>query len=205
MIAENKAMHAVQLAFRQTMDAFARPGTVHSVVADDRWGSPEAGMSAPLEGLVRMFVDQAVDFAVSGGASRTERFVLEETRSRAVPLPDAAFVIVPCADEEALSEAVRGARGGSFVSPEKGATVLAAVGRLSQEPFEGACGIEVEGPGVKGTQRFYSDVCAWAEARRSRGDEYPCGIEIALVAEDGSLVAVPRSSSVRVLAQEGGR
>lgn len=205
MIAENKAMHAVQLAFRQTMDAFARPGTVRRFEVDDRWGSSAAGMSAPLEGLVRMFVDQAVDFAVAGGDSRTERFVVEETRSRATELAEAAFVVVPKADEEALAQAVAAAHGGSFLAPEKGATVLAAVGLLSQEPVEGAARIEVEGPGVKGVQAFYADSLAWVEARRARGDEYPCGIEIALVAQDGSLVAIPRSSSVRVATSEGGR
>lgn len=205
MIAENKGMHAVQLAFRQVMDAFARPGTVHVVVADDRWGSSAAGMSAPLEGLVRMFVDQAVDFAVAGEAPTVERFVIEETRSKVAPLPEAGFVIVPAADEGLLAKAVREACGGSFVSPEKGATVLAAVGRLSQSAFDGAFAIEVEGPGVKGVQRFHSDACAWVEARASREDEYPCGVEIALVAEDGAFAAIPRSSLVRVVELEGGR
>lgn len=205
MIAENKTMHAVQLAFRQVMDAFSRPGTVHSVVADDKWGSSAAGMSAPLEGLVRMFVDQAVDFAVADGATGAERFIAEETRSKATSLSEAAFVIVPVADEKTLAKAVSGARGGSFISPDEGATVLAAAGRLSQDAFDGAFRIEVEGPGVKGVQAFYSDSCEWAFARAARGDEYPCGIEIALVTDEGVLVAIPRSSAVRVVEPEGGR
>ncbi|MFR3092372.1 MAG: phosphonate C-P lyase system protein PhnH, partial [Eggerthella lenta] len=56
------------------------------------------------------------------------------------------------------------------------------------------------GTAARGANRFAVDRVDWLRARDARGDEFPCGIEIVLVDPEGRIVAVPRSSSARRLA-----
>ena len=60
--------------------------------------------------------------------------------------------------------------------------------------------VALQGPGVERENRFAVDRVDWLRARDARGDEFPCGIEIVLVDPEGRIVAVPRSSSARRLA-----
>ena len=65
MIAGDEDLHRMQRAFRGVLDAFARPGTVHSV--EPAPGNPvrPVALDASLEQVVRLFVDQAVTFFVA--------------------------------------------------------------------------------------------------------------------------------------------
>lgn len=192
----------MQRAFRQVMDAFARPGTLHGLPVD-AVSCASCGLGASLDTLARLFIDQATTFALCGDEG-ARRALATETRSVAVDLDRAAFIVVPReAGDEAMRTAIGQACRGTLVSPEKGATVLCACGRLSDCPEEGLYGFAVTGPGVKGVNRFYADTDAWARARMARADEYPCGIELVVADEAGRIVAIPRSSTVVI--EEGGR
>ncbi len=195
MISQDAEIHRMQHAFRAAMDALAHPGRVRVLPVDLGKAAP-TGLDPALDTAVRMFVDQAVTFAFLGDAVR-ERAIASETRSRAQGAAQAAFVIVPPdATDPTVSYAVEKASSGTLISPEKGATVIVGVGRLSQEPAEGLVECVVEGPGVKGRNRFFASSDAWLKARTARPDEYPCGIEIVLVDGEGRIVALPRSSKV---------
>lgn len=202
MIVQDAEIHRMQQAFRRLMDAFAHPGRVVEQPAAPSC-DVASGLAAPLDTVVRLFVDQATTFHLSADAAAV-RALADETRSKRAPVEQAAFCIVPAsAGEEAAARTVRLACAGTPASPEKGATAILECGRLSDGPEPGLACFEVEGPGVKDTARFWADARLWAEARSVRGDEYPCGIEIVLVDAQGRMAAVPRSSTLRTV--EGGR
>jgi alpha-D-ribose 1-methylphosphonate 5-triphosphate synthase subunit PhnH len=197
VISQNSEIHRIQHAFRAAMGALARPGTVG--VLPLRGDATPTGLDASLDTLVRMFVDQAVTFAYLGDAVR-ERAIASETRSRAAGAAQAAFVVVPHeATDPTVAYAVEKATPGTLILPDKGATVLIGCDGLSQEPQEGMFGFAVSGPGVAGEARFYAASDVWQRARETRGDEYPCGIEIVLADKAGRIVAIPRSSEVVAL------
>ncbi len=207
-IREDADLHRAQRAFRCVLDAFAHPGTVHRLVpAPENPASPVA-LDASLELVVRLFVDQAVTFCVADSESdAVAAYLTSETHARRVSLRDADFVVVPArADAQTVYEAVAEACRGTLVSPEKGATVLVGCARLADAPESGEVSqpavhvVALQGPGVERENRFAVDRVDWLRARDARGDEFPCGIEIVLVDPEGRIVAVPRSSSARRLA-----
>lgn len=198
MISQNSEIHRIQHAFRTTMDALAHPGRVNVLPLAGGDSTP-TGLDGALDTLVRMFVDQAVTFAYLGDAVR-ERAIASETRSRAAGAAQAAFVVVPCGSTDpTVAYAVEKATPGTLISPDKGATVLIGCDGLSSDPCDGMFGFAVSGPGVAGEACFYASTDVWQRVRETRGDEYPCGIEIMLVDGAGRIVAIPRSSQVIAL------
>lgn len=205
MIANSEETHLAQRAFRQVMNAFARPGTVGSIEGYARLGDAPV-LPSCFETALRLFVDQAVTFSVVGADAREQaEWITLQTHAHAVCPVEADFVLVPdAADAEARREAIAAAKAGSLVEPEGGATVIVACSAVSSDDAPGLARVDVEGPGVDGRASFYVDRIDWAQARADRADEYPCGIEIVLVDEDGNVVAIPRSTRVSPSDREGG-
>lgn len=204
MILENADVHRMQRAFRSVLDAFAHPGTVYRIEAAPDAVARPAALDAALETAVRLFVDQAVTFAVADAESDAlAAYISSETHATRVGAPEADFVIVPTrADGRTANRAVQEACRGTLVSPEKGATVFVGCTRIANESavVEGndpaMLSVEVCGPGVRDVNRFTVDRLEWARAREERRDEFPCGIDILLVDGEGQIVAIPRSSHV---------
>lgn len=204
MIANSEETQLTQRAFRQVMNAFARPGTVGAIDGYARVGQPSR-LPACFETALRLFVDQAVTYCVIGADARAQaEWITLQTHAHAVPAAEADFLLVPdAADAEARREAIAAAGAGSLEEPERGALVIVACVVVSADEAPGLARVEVEGPGVDGRAAFYVDRTDWAHARAARGDEYPCGIELLLVDEDGNVAAIPRTTRV-VPSEEGG-
>lgn len=203
---EDADLHRTQRAFRSILDAFARPGTLHSIEPSANNPARPAALDALLESVTRLFVDQAVTFGVADVESDAlVTYVASETHASCVSLCDAQFLIVPArADARTVHEAISEANQGTLLAPEKGATLLVGCAYLA-EVAQGTVVsdqtllsvVEVRGPGVEDTNRFAVDRIEWARARAARGDEFPSGIEIVLVDTAGRVVAIPRSSQLR--------
>ena len=209
MIADNADLHRAQRSFRQVLDAFARPGSVCVVEPDADDGVRPASLDGALCALARLFVDQAVTFAVADAESdAAARYLASETHARRAPVDEADFVIVPGrADARVASESIAHAKPGTPASPELGATVLLGCTHVASAPAAdeavepGMVLVAVTGPGVKDANRFAVDRDSWVAARQERGGDFPCGIGIALVDPAGNTVAIPRTSAVAI---EGG-
>lgn len=203
-------IHRVQRSFRAVMNAMARPGHPETMPLATGSQTRYPGIGKPLATLVDMLVDQATTFSLAQGCDEAlARAVAAETHAKSV-LPDAAsFVIVPeHADAPCVEMAIAHATAGSLASPEQGATVLVGCGRIAaQDERSGSVDddlfmhwVSIEGPGVKDAQVFGVDRIDWAWARNRREDEFPCGIEIVLVDERGTVIGIPRTSFVSLLA-----
>ena len=209
MIADNADLHRAQRSFRQVLDAFARPGSVRAVEPDADDGVRPASLDGALCALARLFVDQAVTFAVADAESDTAaRYLASETHARRASVDEADFVIVPGrADARVVSESIAHAKPGTPASPELGATVLlgcthVAPALAADAALEaGRVLVPVTCPGVKDANRVVVDRDSWFAARQEHCDEFPCGIDIALVDPAGNTVAIPRTSAVAI---EGG-
>jgi len=252
MIDNNAETHVLQHAFRNIMNAFARPGRLGVVEAfgraDDELENP---LSAHFEVVVRTLVDQAVTFAVSGMRhSEATQWVTLKTHSHPTELEQADFILIPdVANSLACRDAILKAFEGTLIAPEKGATVVVGCGALAgnyipgnkaitqavtamdsiAETAAGAASVQVaetagtavlaqsfdvepgdktycvtvSGPGIKNTHTFFVDRIDWLEARRDRGDEYPCGIDLILVDVDGHIVGIPRTTKIVSVEKEG--
>lgn len=215
MIAHNRETQLLQRAFRNLMNACARPGLLGDIEPLARTGE-DAALPACFDMVVRTLVDQAVTFTVLGSrATEANTWISLQTHSHTAEVTQSDFVLVPdVANSSACREGVLKACAGTLIEPETSATIIIACGSLAGERIPGddlttvAPGnktycVRVEGPGVNGTATFFVDRIDWIEARSERGDEYPCGIDVILVDEQGHIVAVPRTTKVMAIEKEG--
>ena len=204
MIEENEGLHRAQRAFRAVLDAFARPGTVRAIERAPQDPARPVALDPALEQAVRLFVDQAVTFAVADAEpDAIAAYLTGETHARRAPVGEAAFVVAPQrADVRTVQQAVIEASAGTLLSPERGATVIVGCACVAPAAAASAGGepalhvIELRGPGIKDVNAFAVDRIDWAQARTERADEYPCGLEFLLVDPNGTIVAIPRTSTL---------
>ena len=181
MITNNVETHVAQRAFRQVLEAFARPGTIGQIDA-----FPKSGETAPVLGCfetaVRLFVDQAVAFCAVGAASHdVSCWLTVQTHAKQAQAQEADFVLAPVASDAVHAE---------------GATVVLLVDSISAVPAKGLTRLDLSGPGIEKTAELYVSQAEWAHARAERADEYPCGIEVLLVDGDGNVAALPRTTRI---------
>lgn len=185
-----------QQAFRQTLDAWARPGLIRTVP-----DFPRASLDNPaLETLVMMLIDRVCTFvALAAGDDSRDAFATRITlltHAEAVPAQEAGFALITAdAPLDGQIQLIGELSGGTPFSPEKGATAIVECRCLAQIPQEGApLAFSVEGPGVRTTNIFYVSDDAWFVGRSRRIDEFPCGIDLILVDTSGRAVALPRTA-----------
>lgn len=230
MIQNTTETQALQRTFRNLMNAFARPGLLGDIeimggrgTTDALSGTSNTPISAnPLppcfEMVVRTLVDQAVIYAVRGSrCDEVSRFMALQTHSHEVPIAEAQYLLVPdLANSAYCREVISQANPGTLIAPEKGATVFVACSGLAgmRIPSEDTTDVlqdgvsyrvMIEGPGIKDTHTFFVDRIDWAEARKARSDEYPCGIDIILVDEAGHVVAIPRTTTIVEVQKDGAK
>lgn len=218
MIANNVETHVLQRAFRNIMNALARPGRLGVVEALRTGDKEENPLPVYFEVVVKTLVDQAVTFAVSGSKeAQATQWVTLNTHSHPTELEQADFILIPdVAHSFACRDAILKAFEGTLIAPEKGATVVIHCGLLAGDSIPGtaddlgvldpdkkAYRVVVSGPGIKETHTFFVDRNDWIEARRDRGDEYPCGIDFILVDVEGHVVGIPRTTKIVSVEKEG--
>lgn len=218
MIANNVETHVLQRAFRNIMNALARPGRLGVVEALRTGDKEENPLPVYFEVVVKTLVDQAVTFAVSGSKeAQATQWVTLNTHSHPTELEQADFILIPdVAHSFACRDAILKAFEGTLIAPEKGATVVIHCGLLAGDSIPGtaddlgvldpdkkAYRVVVSGPGIKDTHTFFVDRNDWIEARHDRGDEYPCGIDLILVDVEGHVVGIPRTTKIVSVEKEG--
>lgn len=190
--------HESQRVFRRLLEAFSRPGRCVRIEPLE----PLVPFAAALA-LGRCLLDDAVSYAVIGAetAARQLGSLLEkETRARAAEPEKADFLWV-CGAENAAGCFARAGRG-SAEAPQGGATVFCCLEtppgvrsaqrllvRLAGPGIEAATGIAPEMEGIP--------LAVWEELA-SVNAEFPLGVESVFLQPEGRLMAVPRSTRIRI-------
>jgi alpha-D-ribose 1-methylphosphonate 5-triphosphate synthase subunit PhnH len=194
-----------QRTFRVLLDAMARPGTVRRL--------PVAAADAPvhpwLAAVLVTLLDHEVSLAVEpfAGADDVATYARQRTSVPLVPTERADFVV---ASSETLDAALpERLRQGSLAYPNDSATLIVLVPSLDQTAEQSAANgltLELAGPGVPAGHGFQLQGIAPAlfESREAVA-EYPCGIDMILIAPDGDVAALPRSTAIRVADASVGR
>ncbi|MGP4020143.1 phosphonate C-P lyase system protein PhnH [Saccharopolyspora sp. 5N708] len=168
------APQLAQLVFRAVLDALARPGEVRHL--------PDSPMPAPLLpvlALADLDTPVHVDNWADVVRTQTGAPIVQRSGARLAALL------------EPLDE-LSGFPVGSAAAPEDAALVSLAVQGFDAGPL-----LRLSGPGVPGQRRLrVSGLPADFVAQRRNLIDFPAGIDLLLVAPDGGLVGLPRSTRV---------
>ncbi|MFC7403523.1 phosphonate C-P lyase system protein PhnH [Georgenia alba] len=181
-----------QRTYRAALEAMARPGDVqHLPDVEALEGRPAAAalllaladLMSPVAGL-----DDA-DAALTAEVARI-------TGAPLVPLAQARMVLStrPPAPRRLLE-----LPPGSAWLPEHGALLAQQVTALGERATDGPC-LLLSGPGVDGVRELRVDGLT-AEALADRDErcrDFPAGVDLVLVAPDGAVAALPRTTRIEV-------
>ena len=179
-----------QQVFRVLLDVLARPGTVRDLPGGVLDAGVPAAVLAPLA-LADLEVSLAVLEPAGAGWADALRAA---TGARPAPPERADMVLAlrpPRPDE------VRGLRRGTPDRPDLACRLVLACDRLDRD---GAVVVELTGPGVDGTAHLGIGgvPVEVVEALVAVNQRYPLGVDTFLVAADGRVVGLPRSTRIRV-------
>ena len=181
-----------QRAFSALLDTLARPGTVASL---DAVGIPDDVPTA----LVVPLALADVEVSVAVADDRWQRFLVDVTGCRtAAPAVASMVVFLTPPDRDSILSL----RRGNDEAPEGGAKVAIAVDGLraheGAEAHADELVVELTGPGVDGSCRLaIAGLSAAAlDAIATANGGFPSGIDTWLVARDGSIAALSRSTHI---------
>lgn len=181
-----------QRDYRQLIEAMGRPGTLMRIEV-------VAGVPAVLT-LAAGLAD--VDVSVAVLDEDWERPFFVATGATRAPAEHAQHIVAT--RPLTVAQLATFARGDAL-HPEYGARVFAAVSGFGDA--SGACCqalLTLSGPGIVGTAELAVDGLdpELFEALAIANLDYPAGIDLILVAADGRIAAIPRSSHIRISQKE---
>ncbi len=178
--------------FRAVLSAASRPGTRVALPAEAAPGVPPAAV--PVLALADLDVAVAVLDEDANGET-WQSLVRSVTGCRAAPADDADMVV---AVRQPSPTDIASLRVGTAHGPEHGARLFISCRVLTDQSTGGATTIRLSGPGaskgrtinVVGIER---DVFA---ALAAANTSFPAGIDTWLVADNGVVVGIPRSTQI---------
>jgi len=185
-------VHDLQSAFRKTVTAFSFPGMIVDLSAELSRVEKELGFPPPLLLLALMLLDGETTFAVyASDGSRQEQSVSRLTLSKAADSAQADFIFFPDSSLDA-SLIIERSREGSLSDPHLGATLIFRTTELSEGDS-----LVLTGPGIEHEKiiRIGRDG-DWLEARQQKNREYPLGVDLIFITDDGLLTAIPRTTKI---------
>lgn len=194
-----------QRVFRAIMDAFARPGTVHRIPTDELpVGLPAAVL--PLLALADLMTPMGALRSIEAGSDAASATGLDAATdavaaiarvvgARVVPTSAARYALA-LAESAQLSEL----SPGTHWSPETAATLVQRVGAIRTDVTSGW---RLTGPGIPPYAPVVLAVDGLSEqfiaARTELVSDYPSGIDSILVCDDGTLVALSRTTRIELI------
>ncbi|MGE4273487.1 MAG: phosphonate C-P lyase system protein PhnH [Desulfitobacterium sp.] len=196
-------VHDIQAVYRETIDAMARPGSLHSIQEQAEKVEIACGCLKATVLLALMLLDTEVRFkVVSEQEAELTKILNQLTYAKATAAEAAQFILITVDAEAAeVEQALQAAYVGSLLNPHHSATVIFEVKGLSTEPTTdgaGEQGLILSGPGI---QRE-SFICVrtplnWIELRAQKNKEYPLGIDFIFVDPDHRMFALPRTTKIQ--------
>lgn len=186
-------VHDLQHVYRKLIDAMSRPGTVQDIGSEiEKLGDFKGNEGALLVAMT--VLDTEVTFHVfSEKQEEVSQLISQLTNAKQAEAEEADFLFVlHDAAEGSLEAAIRRAKAGTLVNPHESATIIAWTSSLSDGNQ-----IVLTGPGIKSeTAAKLSLGDEWMKAREEKNSEFPCGIDLIIIA-GSSLLCLPRTTQIR--------
>jgi alpha-D-ribose 1-methylphosphonate 5-triphosphate synthase subunit PhnH len=178
-----------QALFRDLLRVMSRPGTVKSLSPRISSISPE-----PLVAIAATLLDQETTYAVLDD-EQLDRAVRLKTEARTAPLEDADFIFVPGG---ASGGRIGRAQRGTLAYPDTGATLLYRVESLAEDSSTPT--VELSGPGIAEQAKPCIEGIDVDDLvlLNSINEQYPLGIDLILVDTRQQVMALPRSTQIKV-------
>ena len=171
-----------QKVFRKILEAMSNPGRRVSISeqAEKMYGDNRSFLA-----IAMTLLDNEVSFSACDNKDLAENISLL-TLSKEAPLEESDFIFVE--DENKLDVVFAGAKCGTLEDPQKSATIIIKVDDNCDTAFD------VYGAGVEGTLKLeVPDIVEKImELRKQQNYEYPQGVDMIFVADNGDLFSIPR-------------
>jgi len=186
-------VHDLQSAFRKTLTAFSFPGTIVDLSEELSRVEKELGVSSPLL-LALMLLDGETGFAVyAADGEKQEQSISRLTLSKATSPDQAEFIFFPDPLLDA-SIIIERCREGTLSDPQLGATLILRTSAIYESGP-----LILTGPGIeRETTINIERTGEWLEARQQKNREFPLGVDLIFITDDGSLTAIPRTTRIAV-------
>ena len=199
-----------QAVFRATLDVLARPGTIKRLpsAADEPLAEHVPAALLPLLALADLSTPACVVDSDADGRTAWDEIVRVATNAPRAAPGDARLVT---ALRPLTAEELAGLRTGTAAAPEDGALACLAVTRIATATADGtdstdgvasagdgALLLRLSGPGVPGTRTVSITglPAGFAAVRRRLVLGFPAGADLLLIAPDGAMVGLPRTTEV---------
>lgn len=188
-------VHDAQRTFRAVLDALARPGSLQAVAVSL---APPAPLTPELAAVALALADADAPLwldAELAAVPEVAAYLRFHTGARIADDPaEAAFALI--ADPASCPPFAAFAQG-MPAYPDRAATLVLALERLSGESLSGEGGLHLSGPGIRGTARLSAaplpdDIVARLADNHAL---FPLGIDLILTAP-GRVAGLPRSTRV---------
>ncbi len=171
-----------QKVYRLILTAMSNPTRVVSIKS---YADKLFGRNPEFLALALTLLDNEVSFHTCDDTVLTDE-ISSLTLSRPESLENADFIFVP--EEKHLAQVIKHAKCGTLKDPHKSATVIVKVSGRD------TCDLHLYGAGIRNTTEFQTDALVQTalDLRDEQYYEYPQGIDLIFVAENGDLFAIPR-------------
>ena len=174
-----------QKVFRLILEAFSQPVRMVSI---QEYASRLYGEHSSMLALAVVLLDNEVSFNTGENRQLSDEIV-SLTHAKRTLAEEADFVLVCNAED--IETVIGNVKSGTLVDPHKSATIVI---RDVQEPTTTLHKLTFSGPGINGavTTWVTQTVLDTIVQRDAQYFEYPQGIDLLFVTDEGGLLAIPR-------------
>lgn len=184
-------VHDSQAVFRILLDSFSQPGTVFHLPANLVRQIP------PVEIPLLALLGYNTSFSIVDGADNRDQLIARATSAISAEPGAAAYVAVCNARNSLLP---KGFSIGTAMRPDSAAQVVVQISGVFSAGSPEMSTFSISGPGVESINHV---VCSGSQTGEfdflnRRHWSVPCGVDMWLVGVDGSVIGVPRTSSIEI-------
>lgn len=184
-------VHDIQKVYRKVLDGMSRPGKIQDLSNEEVKVSLDVDCYRNTFLAILMVLDGEVKFNVLDEHNGLKEEIKSLTGAKYSNVYEADYII---ATEECnnINEALKKAKVGTLIDPQKSATFFIEVNKLSNDKE-----YILEGPGIKEKENLTIDSNEeFIYTRNEINKEFPLGIDVILFDKYGKLVCLPRTTVI---------
>lgn len=182
----------VQQAYRSILHAFSYPGEIVSLKSALAHMDKVLPCLSATQILLYMLLDTDTSVHVVSQDHQLRENLIQVTNCVEKPIEQAQYVVVSKEAQNCLGDIIRHVSLGTLEHPHEGATILVECNSVQKRAM-----YELKGPGIKDTNTIsISQGCEWISARADVNIEFPLGVDMIFVDDQGNCVAIPRTIQI---------